>query len=509
MRKCQYTKNTNKPVHTDELALIWLSKEKQLTLSPKADGIYSELSYMNNIFQCEYIDKSDIYLIFDCKKFHIRHNNTLIKRCNWIRNLHPYAKKLEILPITNFSQLVEYVKKDTLLMQSYMDETTDKIKWYPKLTFLIDSNHNFVLSVLDENIDEHLLYKTDGWIINGNNKVFKYKPKDELTIDVLYHNGQWYSKENLLHNIDDNYFNEFHNTSCHGAIDNTIWRCYWINSKWRPKEMRPDKKIPNYQSIIDNLERIHNNYTQAKDLIGMQHNYYYNHLNNVKLDISNEWKEYLQLQRNMFHVNISEILTNNNVTNILDIGCGKGEINKILNNVNNANCIYNITGIDIDPFNIYELRNKYNRTNYKWIWNDINKVDIRIDFDKKYDLIIMNNTIHTITNITQFIEHLNDIITNNSILYIHFLDKDLINTNDINFIHKQTNGMYNFHLPWKKETIMENIVSSSYLETILNNNSWCKLYEHQPIDKNNDLDNIDTSYHSYLLCHKYIVYTRK
>jgi len=484
MQKCQYISNTNKPIHTDHLTLIWVSKQKeQITLSPKADGVYNEIKNKDNIFQCEYVEHLNVYLVFDSKKFHIKHNNTLINRMNWIRSLHPYASKLQIKSINNFKQLNDIIQKDTELLKEYLDNTTDKLKWYPKLVFLLELAYDSFLEILDKNIDDVLLYKTDGWIITNNDKIYmksyKYKPKNELTIDILYKDNRWFSKECELYNI-----NNINNIN-----DNTIWRCYWDNNTWIPKEQRLDKKIPNNQAIIDNLEDIHNNYITAADLIGKIHNYYYNHDKDIKLNVPDEWINYLALQRNVFRDNILNI-NQYDIKTILDIGCGKGFLNTIVNKT------VHITGIDIDPFNIYELKNKYRGDNYKWIWKDINVYDLSLNL--KYDLVILNNTIHTINDVDNFMQKINKITHGNSRVYIHFLDRELLDKYNMEFIKQIDNNLYEFSLPWNVNTIRERIVSSSDLNNIMENNLWKLEHEYT----------INDGYNEYAIMHKYLVYNK-
>lgn len=488
MQKCQYISNVNKPIHMDHLTLIWLSKQKeQLTLSPKADGIYSEIKNKDNIFQCEYIEQLDMYLVFDSKKFHIKHNNTLINRTNWIRSLHPYASKLPLPPIHNFEQLNTIIKKDTELLKEYLNNTIDKLKWYPKPVFLLELPYTSFLGILDENIDNILLYKTDGWIVTNNDKInmksHKYKPKNELTIDILYKDDKWFSKECELYNVNNK----------DDIDDNTIWRCYWENNRWQPKELRLDKKIPNNQAIINNLEDIHNHYITAKDLIEKigSYNYYYNHNKDIKLDVPKKWIDYLESQRELFRENILDIIQKNgHIKNILDIGCGKGFLNTVVDKN------FNVTGIDIDPFNIYEVKNKYKGCAYEWIWEDVNIYNFSLN--KKYDLVVLNNTIHTIDDINNFMQKINIITHDDSKVYIHFLDKESIKLNNVEFIKQIDDELYEFNLPWNCNNIKEKIVSSIELNNIMNHNLWKLEYEYK----------LDAIFNEYILMHKYLVYKK-
>jgi SAM-dependent methyltransferase len=494
MERCYNIYNENKPKHIDTLTLICLDKFKnELTLSPKADGTYTEIRNKINVFQCEYIDKYNLYLIFDCKKFHIKHMNTLINRINWIRSLHPTASKMNIPKITNIDQLDQLIIDDTKLIQEYLNTTQDKIKWYPKITFNINITHIQLLKILDTNIDNILSYKTDGWIItntkqNKTIEVYKYKPKDELTIDILFNHNKWYSTEKELTNIKMDFVPE----------DNTIWRCYWESDIWIPREIRTDKKKPNYQWLIDELEETHKNYTSASNLILNLNDCYYSHSYEKNKILDNSSIEYLNTQRNIFTQNINTLLINNQtVKNILDIGCGKGYLLNIVQQK------YNITGIDIDPFNIYKLKQKYNNKNYNWIWEDINKYEFK---KTVFDFVILNNTIHTINNINKFIQDLSNAINTDAILYLHFLDRDKLSETQFDFITFESiyNGIYKykFDLPWRENTLIEQIVSYKCINEILIKNNFVLDYEYVP------QNNINGFYGEYLLCHRYLVYKK-
>lgn len=255
-----FIKNINKPIHIDIEALTWISQQTgQIFLSPKADGIYAELKCKGVVYQCEYIDKLDLYLIFDIKSFPIKHLNNILNRNKWIRNMHPFAKKITDNIVNDESQIQDIFMKDYELLKQYLSTTIDKIKWYPKIIFNINLNASILYGILDKNYDSILNYKTDGWVLTSLKKLgkyscknYKYKPINELTIDILYSKKKWLSKTQILQNV--NNINKFDIT------DNTIWRCEWIDGFWSPRELRSDKKCPNNQNIIEFLETTKENF---------------------------------------------------------------------------------------------------------------------------------------------------------------------------------------------------------------------------------------------------------
>lgn len=488
--------NINRPIHIDKLALSWMVCQTGfITLSPKADGEYHELKNKNYVFQCEYIENLDLYLIFDTKTYPSKHNNNIINRNKWIRTLHKKASELDtsrINTINQISEIEEYIIKDTQLLKNYLNTTTDKIKWYPKIIYTINLTSNDFLSLLDHNYDHLLGYKTDGWILSSLKNIgklsslnYKYKPHHELTIDIAYINDQWHSKENILTNVINN----------HDIKNNTIWRCYWNNGCWIPREQRLDKKRPNNQYIVNNLEELHKhpNPWTATQLQSIVKQYYYN--KDLETDLNDDIKEYLQSQRTILSNIINDIINKYTIKNILDLGCGKGYIANILNNKQ-----INISGIDIDPVNIFILKNKYWEHKYKWICDDLNLIDFNTT--EKYDLIIMNNTLHTIINIDDFLETLNKIVHNKTILYLHFLDKTLIKDNSIGFIKQIQDDIFEFKYPWRTDVLLEKVISFTQINEAINK-YWSLQYE---VKYNNILN---SEFDVFMACHKYLVYYRK
>lgn len=481
-------KNINKPIHIDKLALCWIACQKgYIALSPKADGEYKELKYKNYTFQCEYIRDLDLYLIFDTKSYPSKHNNNIINRNKWIRGLHKIASTLNINTIDCMDQLSKYINDDTELLKQYINTTSDTIKWYPKILFNINLPANSFLSLLDLNYDNVLGYKTDGWILSSLKCIgklsalnYKYKPHCELTIDIIYINNKWHSKEHPMDNV----------VNKNTIPNNTIWRCRWNDGYWIPRELRLDKKVPNKQYIINNLEIIHKEKWVASQLIPIVNTYYYN--NEIEININDTIANYLQSQRIIFKNNITDIVDKYNIKNILDLGCGKGWIANILHDRE-----INITGIDIDPVNIFILKNKYWNSKYEWIYHDINSFNNNI----KYDLIIMNNTIHTITDMEKFTTLLSDMAHNNTILYLHFLNKDDVIKNNIEFIEMINDNLFQFKYPWRTDIINENIASIRIINMHITNH-W-KLINEYSYNCNDSLFDIFKS------CHKYLVYSAK
>ncbi len=475
----KHNKKTN-PIHINKCALSWLSKQQgNITLSPKADGIYAELKYNKHIFQAEYIKEINLYLIFDTLTYPFKHSNTLINRYKWIQTLHVMKKEFKNELITSQEEFNIYTNYDSKLLEKYITNTTDNIKWFPKIMFQINMRSDDFLSLLDTN-NNKLLYKTDGFIITSlkhigrlSKFVYKYKPKNELTIDILYKEGSWYMSDKqdlcIINNVLDTQLLESDNQY--------IFRCYWDDKTqlWIPREIRLDKTKPNNINIVNELESLHKDYWKASDLI----TYYYDDTIN-KLDTN--YIYYLQNQRANYKTIILDTISK--FDNILDIGCGKGYLLQILKGKN-------ITLVDINPSNIFILQNKYEGL-YTYICSDMNTYSKYMI--GKYDIIIFNNSLHYMRDINEFLENINCIY-----IYIHFIDSDLIfekfDYNDIKII-KMEGSLYEFNYPWKKNKFYENLLSFTKLNKKMEKHNWkiTNIFEYE-----ND---------EFTKIHKYILYTK-
>ncbi len=511
----------NNPIHVDAAYLAWLSQQKgMVTLSPKADGVYSEIRVGRCILVGELvtINGCDIHLIFDTPSYPIKHKDNLVNRMKWIRNMHPIAKKLETdagVCASSSNEFIDLCKQDTELLKEYLhDCQNDKIKWYPKMITTSNMNHDVFLKFLDINIDEHLLYKTDGWIITSLKKncadIAKYKPKDELTIDLLF-DGFWKTSEGDI-------INNIVNKNGYDINNGEIWRCemdnsFETNELWIPKDLRKDKKIPNQKWIVDMLDNLHKNYWSATNLIPFIKPYYYDHVHK-KLD--NETINYLNLQKSIFESNIRLILSDN-IRSVFDIGCGKGKLVEIIKKYSmegrvNFKDMY-IVGIDIDANNIVIARQKYKYDNCGFYLASMNMDDNQnnvyhnwLDHDTKYDLIVLNNTIQNSDNLEKFISNVSNLINENGYIYIHFIDySDIINAtiNDIISVECINDRLFKFRYPWTNVQLEEKLVYGKELEDTLVKYGYTKVCLH-----NNDYD-CPVKFKEFQKCNKFIVYQYK
>jgi len=450
-----------KPIHITPTTLIHFSKTNYSSLSPKADGIPKTLRIKIRkryyVLMVEYIKNLDLHLVYDVK---IKKNNNILDRMRWLRDNHKYGKKVKIGLIKSTKELINIINEDSNILKDYLSKSQDKIKWYPKITFnpkLIKCED--YLRLLEAEIE--LPYKTDGWIISDcKRNIYKYKPIKERTVDLLKIKNQWYSKNgiytgpiNLQRKLD--------------SLKDGIWRCYW-EDKWIPRDHRNDKIYPNPSWLIKKMEEYNKNPWRSIDLISYLENVYYDHKRTTLL---REEEEYLRDQKSIFFTNLKSIVNENKIVTVLDIGCGKGNINQILDSS------IRIIGIDIDAINIYKSSQYYPRSEF--YWGDMTKEDFsiserfKIDINDKYDLIIFNNSLHYCLNkngLENMITKVHKILNEGGLLYICFIDHDKLEDQykrgRIEII-RVSNNEYSFKYPWKSNTFREKMVSYSKLKKVI------------------------------------------
>ncbi|CAH6421304.1 Hypothetical protein KVN_LOCUS217 [uncultured virus] len=497
MESIFFKKNFNdNPIHIDPIDLLWVvNNQPSYFFSPKADGIFKEIIINNKIFLAEYMIDLNLYLVFDTKSYPVKHNNNYESRIKWIQMIHGFCKDSYNI-IKKEQDLLKYQTNHNNNLNNYLLNSDSKIKWYPKIIYKFDLKSDKLLYILDGNINNNLLYKTDGWIITPFKKtlnflnIYKYKNKTNLTVDLLFFENEWFTNENIKINIQNNF-------DCKQMLNNHIYRCYWENG-WVPKEKRIDKKLPNNLNLVNKLEYNHNNYWTVTDLISTLDNYYYDNINNnLKTD---HIKKYLNYQKEFFKQNLSEIIKKDFI--ILDFGCGKGKIIPILESLIKDNK-FTYVGIDNDPKNIYIAKNRYKYNNLYWIWADMNNKDFEIN-DKfkqqlpnfKYDLVIFNNSLHYLKDLNFLFDKLMEIIGQNFLLYLHFFDKESITFHIENLIeyHKEINimenGIVSFELPWFKKKINEKIISSTFLDNYFKEKKCLKIKQFE-VNKINCFGNLD------------------
>ena len=215
---------------------------KNVLLREKADGVMKKrlpvsvlkhFMHLNIIdFKAEYIEELNLYLIFD-----ININQTIEDRYKLLRSLHPSTfNHKNLIEIDSHEQLLEEISKEYKIFENYMENTNDKIKWYPKVAFKVNNfDLNFsqkINDLINKKIEIKFndYYDNDGLILTPTDgfREIKVKPKNLMTIDLKYDGTDWLDMEN----------NSYNNIiKVEGEYENTIYRCYPEKDFFIPKDI--------------------------------------------------------------------------------------------------------------------------------------------------------------------------------------------------------------------------------------------------------------------------------
>lgn len=396
-------------------------KNKKMLFKEKADGILTYILpshiYPNNneLFKyeikAEYIEKLDLYLIFDINI----PNMSILDRQYYLRNLHPYTKNdINNNNILTKNELLLNINKENDLLSKFIDDNLYEIKWYPKQSWEVYINEEIHTLLIDIIMERDLFfmdnrYECDGIILTPLDgcRELKVKPKFLQTVDLLYTGTEWLDGNN------NNYTNIITNDEC---IPNSIYKCYPENTIFKPKEVRLDKTKPNTQYIIDMIQSSYN-FNWDNSLVKQNKNYYEEPHKIYDSKIIN----ILKTQKdNLYNILSSFEIKNNK--NWLDLGCGKSKIftyllnkyypNKYLGMDNDTSILnYNLVDIYQNTVSLYPCDLSVD-------WN----VDIwgKLDWSIKYNYIIINFSIMHFNTIL-FWEQLDKITQSDSIIFINIV----------------------------------------------------------------------------------------
>lgn len=332
-------------------------------LREKADGIQTNnlpisiLPKFEEIIlrqvKAEYLEDLDLYLIFDIDI----PNTNILERYELLRKNHPATKNTEIKTINSIKDLKNYIEEERIILNNFLKESKDyKIKWYPKVSFLVNNDSENIKneiineiiinqdSDLNKFINEIGPFGCDGLIISplsGNSvRDIKIKPKNLMTIDLQYDGTNFldYNK------------NKYNNIIKNRNISKNIYRCYPVFKKgeenkedklfFEPRDVRYDKKNPNNADIINSITNIINFDWKQNNIIDKP----YYHLTKPVKKISTKIKAELEEQTQIL-VNQIEKLEPENGKNWLDLGCGKVKLLYKIKKYNPKKYV----GLDVDP----------------------------------------------------------------------------------------------------------------------------------------------------------------
>jgi SAM-dependent methyltransferase len=470
-------------------------------LREKADGIQTnnlpisiEPKFEEIILKqvkAEYIEELELYLIFDIDI----PNTTVLERYEILRTNHPYTKNEKIEEITNLNELKNKIEKERHILNKFLEETkSQKVRWYPKVSFLVENaNDEFKKSIIDEIIfnteseinnfiNEKGNYKCDGLILSplsGNNsRDIKIKPKNFMTIDLLFDGTNWLDKDK------NNYNSKIISKR---KMNKNIYRCYPIIDEelmFEPREVRYDKKYPNNSEIINMIFKIID-FNWSEYLID-DCKYYQLLKPNKKLSrkIINE----LENQNENFIKQLTNLEPENGKS-WLDLGCGKVKLFRHISKYNPKKYF----GLDIDS-NI--LAQKIHMMDeYDTI--KLSPCDLRSNWMKNskwhlingtFDYIILNYSIMHLFDSDEFWKQLENVCKPNTKILFNVVSDDIIKENFIldDAYMKYKDNKISYFFPWShkkeieelffdKNTIQKKILEKNYKIINISKNNESKL----------------------------------
>ena len=434
------------PINLKPLNIIELLLQEQITVSPKADGIYESINlslyypYINLMkirrinFESELIKirNMNINLVFGNHDLImlLRQNFNFIETNNYIANSNLQLKAIMEKEKESFKNFIE----------TNMDKTENL--WYPKISVKI--NYNIRLDYL-EKYKNSCYFDTDGWIINDN---FKLKHREHMTIDL----------KNTEFGFKDSEENVYNNVKNINIFDDKIYRCYF-NGLWEPRELRQDKNYPNSRKVIENIINYHEGHWDYEYVQNLYDRYFKVNINNYYYG-KNKRCNFKHLIPK-YHKTINKYLTNNK--SIIDLCCGysgyfyrsKLKIKKYI-------------GFDIN------MKVKEHLFNINTNWNSLYNLFYGKNLEK-YDIILCNNAIQNVSNLEHFCRNINEISYKGTRLIIRFLDWDLMkkmneasyNENYVRIIDNKKIKYYYGHS--HNESIIEQVYSlNDILESLKN-----------------------------------------
>jgi len=465
----------------------------------KADGMYKQetIDLINSV--CEYELVNNKKIIF----------NKLDDSSNIQDRIFNIAKELNIdypdvfhkeISKNNFFEIMNIYTR-------YYDDIQSNIipKFYLKIN---KDNFIEVLKVLSEYFPTTGI-PNDGWVIVPENEKFiaKLKPVHHLTVDLKHKNGKFFSnrwKQIIVNNT-------------RRLNNNSVYRCYWENNKWIPKEERTDRKYGNNNYIVElitnylmkgfNIQNFkNNNFVNYYD-----HNITTPHTQPLAID-KTEFIEYFIFMRQFTKQWISTCNNEPSKCKLLDVGCGKSSS---LNMLKELGYKY-IVGLDSDPVCIFKSMIISKSNNYIWMdmnnnWNirdqikqygylwDVSQLYKLKHLYNKFDLILFNFSIFycEIKNYNILINNLNNSSKKGTNLLFNYINYDTASDKLIQDYNLLRNvDTIKMKLPWKTNTHEEPKFNIQVFSELLKKNNW-KLVK---------IEKINNYYKDYIDWQKLFVY---
>jgi SAM-dependent methyltransferase len=470
------------------------------------------------------LEDDNLHLVFD-----IDLDDNIEERYKYLRKSHPFTKDSSNLDeITTIEELKEKLTAERTrfaAFKSHVEENdiVDSI-WYPKAAWSIKGNSliydltRIVTNLNDSSDFDFLINQTefsiDGFIIqplDGSTEA-KIKPNDQMTVDLLFDGNKWLTREKK----------QLTNINSKGIkLTKNIWRCYWVNGDWIPREIRWDKKIPNPNHIVDYLTNYNLNRWNVDDVLKFENSYYIKNISDINYDMIKVFQKHRDIQLDIFKK------TNCNTNSKwLDIGCGKGNSVKNINYFNPSQYV----GFDNDPNCVWESNIRHSSDFHNFTLYDFSKeYDLSqfittVKINDTFDYIVCNFVIHyaakSLKSWNRWMEQINIRSKSGTKIFVNFMDFDklikasknnefclddkfsikLLSSSDLNNDVCTTWADIKFswvHSDYVKEPVLtKDIILSQFIE-----NQWKLTDEY-------NLNNYDTDYNTFSSLYTWLTLTK-
>jgi hypothetical protein len=532
---------------------------------------------LNNLFDVEYEEIDKMHFIIGIENSKMFDKKTFVELSRDMRSKHDFTKgnlfpnKIGIEDIEENSSLFNLIRSEKVNYNRYIKMTKThplyrgKLLWWPKMFFELKYNslneYIRLLSFFEEHSRVMGVFKNDGWILAHNkylcnsdvieehNTAFKIKPRNLLTLDLLYKNNTWYfGKEPNLQNFSKellldvfSFRNSYFKNKC-------VYRCYPIfeaentldsNTKligFEPRELREDRKHPNPIDITNSIVYQINNYLKFSNLSHMIQNSkreYYHF--GTKIKNNTKYTHMDKLNPILTHVNDKVIDLGGGAINktlgylepvkdkVMYVVSTDNDINVVINNLSNKS--ESLLKTDIGYLDFTKRYNEYNKIEKQlFIFDNIQK--------DKFNTILMINCINFALAskecLINLFDYLDLISKTNSKIIIRWMDLDTFqekynqllrdkkencivikSPHDSSFIniklHEKTNRIY---YKWAHEApINENIIGKAELTDIFSEKKW-KLVDYERHKNFNMINEYSTSWDLYFKSFSTIVFER-
>jgi hypothetical protein len=449
-------------------------------IKEKADGILMNslpidifpkaLEFNKYEIKAEFIESLNLYLVFDINI----PDSTIYERQIFLRNLHYITQnKIKIPNVKNFDELINQIHLERSSLEVFVELNFNKVKWYPKCSWkmlMTSENYSNIKNIISGKSNylkslNYGIFNIDGFILTplSGARELKVKPKNLLTIDLLYDGVNWLDSDNNIYN----------NIELEPKVNikkNKIYRCYpkEETNNYVPYDIRFDKRQPNSKLIIDQLNNIYN-FDWNKDLDELR--CYYENKNKINSDVINIISNHQKILDNL--INFIKPGLNKNW---LDLGCGKC---KLFKNIENKYYPKKYVGIDNDvkilsdclylfdkqpeKFNIYP----YNLNN---TWDE-NNIWINFNWKINYNYVIANFSLMHFCN-DLFWTQLNNVVVSGTKFIFNIVKENSYWKNNNSYL-KSNNELTIINFEWvHKSEIIEPLISEQQLEMYIQKYKW-------------------------------------